>query len=72
MTCDWEIMGKLGDSYSPVPAELCVCPVVVPTDTLGAARFMLTMGASAEKYMSVVLESMMLVGGKEDIFFLFL
>ena len=34
---------------SLVPAELCVCPVSVPTVTLGAERSMLTMGASAEK-----------------------
>ena len=45
--------GGLGIFSSPVPTELCVCPVAVPTVTLGAERSMLTMGASAEKYMSV-------------------
>ena len=34
---------------SPVPEEICVCPLDVPKVTLGAERSMLTMGASAEK-----------------------
>ena len=50
-----------------MPAELCFCPVAVPTVTLGAARSMLTMGALAEKYMSVAPESTMTVACKEDI-----
>ena len=41
--------GSLGRFNSPVPAELCVCPVAVPTVTLGAERYMFTMGASEEK-----------------------
>ena len=49
MPCDWEFIGKLGDISSPVPAELYVFPVAVPTVTFGAERSMLTMGASAEK-----------------------
>ena len=50
MPCDWESIGKLGGGVnSPVPVELCVFPVAVPTVTLGEERYMLTMGASAEK-----------------------
>ena len=49
---------------------LCFCPVDVPTVTLGASRSMLTMGASAEKYMSVAPESTIPVACKEDVFFL--
>ena len=55
---------------SPVPVELCFCPVAVPTVTLGSARSMLTMGASAEKYMSVAPESTMPVACKQDVCFL--
>ena len=53
-----------------MPAELCFFPVAVPTVTLGAARSMLTMGASAEKYMSVAPESTMPVSCKEGVCFL--
>ena len=53
-----------------MPAELCFCPVALPTVTLGAAWSMLTMGASAEKYMSVSPESTMPVACKENVFFL--
>ena len=42
-----------------VPDDCCVCPVDIPTVTLGAARSMLTKGASAAKYMSVAPESTM-------------
>ena len=40
-----EILGK---DKLPVPADCCVCPVAVPTVTLGAARSMLTTGALAK------------------------
>ena len=36
--------GRWGKSKLPVPAYCCVCPVAVPTLTLGAARFMLNIG----------------------------
>ena len=41
--------GSLGRFNSPVPVELCVWPVAVPTVTLGAEQSMLTMEASAKK-----------------------
>ena len=62
--------GSLGRFSLPVPVELCVCPVFVPTVTLGAVRSMLTMGASGEKYISVALESTIPVTCKEDVFVL--
>ena len=46
--------GRWGKAKLPVPAYCCVCPIVVPTVTLGAAQSMLTTVASAAKYMSVV------------------
>ena len=51
--------GSLGRFNSPVPVEFCVWPVAVPTVTLGAERSILTMGASAEKKISVAPESIM-------------
>ena len=53
-----------------MPVELYVCPVAVPTVTLGAARSMLTMGSSVEKYMSVAPESTIPVACKEGVCFL--
>ena len=50
-----------------MPAELYLCTVAVPTVTLGAARSMLTIGVSAEKYMSEAPESTMPVACKEDV-----
>ena len=44
---------------SPVPMNCCDCPVAVPTLTFGAERLTLTMGASAEKEISVAPESTM-------------
>ena len=41
--------GRWGNSRSPVPVDYWVCPVAVPTMTFGAARYMLTTGASMEK-----------------------
>ena len=51
--------GIWGKANLPVPVYCCVCPVAVPTVTLGAARSTLTTGASAEKYMLVSPESTM-------------
>ena len=61
---------SLGVFNSPVPAELCVCPVAVPTVTLGAERSMFTMGASAEKYMSVAPEYIIPVACMEDLYWI--
>ena len=47
--------GIWGKAKLLVPADCCVCPVVVPTVTLGAAWSLLTTGASTAKYMSVAL-----------------
>ena len=55
---------------STVPAGLCVCPVDVPTFTLGAERSMMTMGASSEKYISVSPESIMPVACMVDLYWL--
>ena len=41
--------GIWGKFRSPVPVNCWVCPVAVPTVTFGAARSMLTTGASMEK-----------------------
>ena len=42
--------GKWGKSTrSPVPVDFWVYPVAVPTATFGAARYMLTTGASMAK-----------------------
>ena len=49
--------GIWGKANLPVPLYCCVCPVTVPTATLGAARYMMTTGASAANYMSVAPES---------------
>ena len=49
--------GRWGKAKFPVPADCCVCPVAVPTLTLGAAWSILTTRASTEKYMSVASES---------------
>ena len=51
--------GRWSKFKSPVPVDCCVCPVAVPTLTVWAERSMLTMGASAAKYMSVAPESTM-------------
>ena len=45
----------------PVPEDFFVCPVNVPTVTFGAARYILTIGASVVNYMSVAPESTMSV-----------
>ena len=44
---------------SPVSVDFWDRPVAVPTFTFGAERSMLTMGASAEKWISVAPESTM-------------
>ena len=51
--------GRWGKAKFTVPADCCVCPVAVPTVTLGVAWSMLTTGALAAKYMSVAPESTM-------------
>ena len=51
--------GRWGKFKAPVPVHCCVCPVGVPTLTVGDKRSMLTMGASAAKYMSLAPESTM-------------
>ena len=48
-----------GKAKFPIPTECCVCPVSVPTVTLGAAQSVLTTGALAANYMSVAPESTM-------------
>ena len=53
--------GRWGKYKSPVSVDCWVCPVAMPTFTFGAARSMLTTGASMEKYMSVAPESTMTV-----------
>ena len=55
--------GRWGKFKSPVPIDCCVCPVAVPTLTVGTERSVLTMGESAAKYMSVAPESTMPVDG---------
>ena len=39
--------------------DCCIFPIALPTMTFSAARYMLTTGASVEKYMSVAPESTM-------------
>ena len=51
--------GSWGKFKSPVPVDFCVCPVAVPTLTVGDKIPMLTMGASAAKLMSVAPETTM-------------
>ena len=51
--------GRWGKAKFPVPADCCVCPVAIPTVTLGEARSMLTTGASTAKYMLLAPESTM-------------
>ena len=51
--------GRWGKAKLPVPADFFVCPVSVPTVTLGAALSMFTTGSSAENCMSVAPESTM-------------
>ena len=50
---------RQGKFKSPVPVDCCDWPVAVPTLNFGAERLTLTMGASAEKQMSVAPESTM-------------
>ena len=49
--------GIWGKVKLPVPADCCVCPVAVPTVTLGAAWSMLSTRESVAKYMLVAPES---------------
>ena len=51
--------GRWGKAQLPVPADFSVCPVAVPTVTLGAAQSMFITGASVENYMLVAPESIM-------------
>ena len=51
--------GSFGIFYSPVPVQYCYWTVAVPTVTFGSERSMLTMGESAEKYISIAPESIM-------------
>ena len=51
--------GRWGKARLPVPDDCCIFPVAVPTVTFGAARSMLTTGASMEKYIPVRPESTM-------------
>ena len=51
--------GRWGKAKFTVPADCCVCPVAVPTVTLGVAWSMFTTGALAAKYMLVAPESTM-------------
>ena len=55
--------GIWGKFKSPVPVDSCDWPVAVPNLTFGAERSTLTMGSSAEKWMSVALESTMPIAG---------
>ena len=45
--------GIWGKAKFPIPADYCVCPVSVPSVTLGAAKYMFTTGVLAENYMPV-------------------
>ena len=51
--------GIWGKAKFSVPTDCFVCPVTVPTVTLGAVRSMLTTGSSVAKYMLVVPDSTM-------------
>ena len=49
--------GRWGKARLPIPADCCVCLVVVPTVTLAVSQSMLTTGASVAKDMYVAPES---------------